>query len=167
MIYIKLLWDYYHKLPSASFPIPNLYVPIPPQGTSLQQEEKMPWQTAPSLLIIVGAFNVAAGLIWSVDRVYHGPVSASRPSAQPPARAQVTDPSAPAGARHRRGPQREGGRRLEVQHAEDQNGLDRWLHLVFRNWESCHPVVKLTFIPRVSFTSCSTFNSFHCVSASQ
>ena len=34
----------------------------------------MPWQAAPSLIIIVGAFNVAAGLIWSVDRVYYGKV---------------------------------------------------------------------------------------------
>jgi len=32
----------------------------------------MPWQAAPPLLIIVGAFNVAAGLIWSVDRLYYG-----------------------------------------------------------------------------------------------
>jgi len=32
----------------------------------------MPWQAAPSLIIIMGAFNVAAGLIWSVDRVYYG-----------------------------------------------------------------------------------------------
>ncbi|KAL3822626.1 hypothetical protein ACHAXA_006411 [Cyclostephanos tholiformis] len=32
----------------------------------------MPWQAAPSLLIIIGAFNVAAGLIWSVDRAYYG-----------------------------------------------------------------------------------------------
>eukprot|EP00581_Thalassiosira_minuscula_P018397 CAMPEP_0183724142 /NCGR_PEP_ID=MMETSP0737-20130205/17439_1 /TAXON_ID=385413 /ORGANISM="Thalassiosira miniscula, Strain CCMP1093" /LENGTH=63 /DNA_ID=CAMNT_0025954645 /DNA_START=72 /DNA_END=263 /DNA_ORIENTATION=- len=32
----------------------------------------MPWQAAPSLLIIVGAFNVAAGLVWSVDRLQHG-----------------------------------------------------------------------------------------------
>ena len=34
----------------------------------------MPWQAAPSLIIIMGAFNVAAGLIWSVDRVYYGKV---------------------------------------------------------------------------------------------
>jgi hypothetical protein len=34
----------------------------------------MPWQAAPSLLIIIGAFNVAAGLIWSVDRAYYGKV---------------------------------------------------------------------------------------------
>ncbi|KAL7445692.1 hypothetical protein ACHAXH_009091 [Discostella pseudostelligera] len=32
----------------------------------------MPWQAAPSLIIIFGAFNVAAGLIWTVDRCYHG-----------------------------------------------------------------------------------------------
>ena len=34
----------------------------------------MPWQTAPSLLIIFGAFNAAAGLIWTVDRCYYGKV---------------------------------------------------------------------------------------------
>jgi len=34
----------------------------------------MPWQAAPSLIIIMGAFNVAAGLIWSVDRLYYGKV---------------------------------------------------------------------------------------------
>eukprot|EP00580_Thalassiosira_gravida_P003064 CAMPEP_0201603854 /NCGR_PEP_ID=MMETSP0492-20130828/4176_1 /ASSEMBLY_ACC=CAM_ASM_000837 /TAXON_ID=420259 /ORGANISM="Thalassiosira gravida, Strain GMp14c1" /LENGTH=64 /DNA_ID=CAMNT_0048067741 /DNA_START=92 /DNA_END=286 /DNA_ORIENTATION=+ len=32
----------------------------------------MPWQAAPPLIIIIGAFNVAAGLIWSVDRAYYG-----------------------------------------------------------------------------------------------
>eukprot|EP00579_Thalassiosira_antarctica_P001268 CAMPEP_0201865688 /NCGR_PEP_ID=MMETSP0902-20130614/505_1 /ASSEMBLY_ACC=CAM_ASM_000551 /TAXON_ID=420261 /ORGANISM="Thalassiosira antarctica, Strain CCMP982" /LENGTH=65 /DNA_ID=CAMNT_0048390507 /DNA_START=53 /DNA_END=250 /DNA_ORIENTATION=+ len=32
----------------------------------------MPWQAAPPLLIIIGAFNVAAGLIWTVDRVQYG-----------------------------------------------------------------------------------------------
>eukprot|EP00986_Skeletonema_menzelii_P003747 scaffold1199_cov143-Skeletonema_menzelii.AAC.1 len=30
----------------------------------------MPWQAAPSLIIIVGAFNVAAGLIWCVDYIF-------------------------------------------------------------------------------------------------
>lgn len=34
----------------------------------------MPWQAAPSLIIIFGAFNVAAGLIWTVDRCYYGKV---------------------------------------------------------------------------------------------
>ena len=34
----------------------------------------MPWQAAPSLIIIFGAFNVAAGLIWTVDRAYYGKV---------------------------------------------------------------------------------------------
>ena len=34
----------------------------------------MPWQAAPSLIIIIGAFNVAAGLVWSVDRLYYGKV---------------------------------------------------------------------------------------------
>ena len=34
----------------------------------------MPWQAAPSLIIIMGAFNVAAGLVWSVDRLYYGKV---------------------------------------------------------------------------------------------
>lgn len=33
----------------------------------------MPWQTAPSLLIIMGMFNVTIGLMWTVDRVYYGP----------------------------------------------------------------------------------------------
>jgi hypothetical protein len=28
----------------------------------------MPWQAVPSLLIIAGAFNVAAGLIWTIDQ---------------------------------------------------------------------------------------------------
>ena len=34
----------------------------------------MPWQAAPPLLIIFGAFNVASGLIWAVDRGYYGKV---------------------------------------------------------------------------------------------
>lgn len=38
------------------------------------EETNMPWQAAPSLIIIVGAFNVAAGLIWTVDRVHLGKV---------------------------------------------------------------------------------------------
>ena len=38
----------------------------------------MPWQAAPSLLIIFGAFNVAAGLIWTVDRTYYGKVRCMR-----------------------------------------------------------------------------------------
>jgi hypothetical protein len=32
----------------------------------------MPWQTVPSLLIIVGAFNAAAGLIYTVDYLHNG-----------------------------------------------------------------------------------------------
>lgn len=35
----------------------------------------MPWQTVPSLLIIGGAFNAAAGLMWGLDRLYYGRVS--------------------------------------------------------------------------------------------
>jgi hypothetical protein len=33
----------------------------------------MPWQPVPSLLIIMGMFNVTAGLMWSIDRLYYGP----------------------------------------------------------------------------------------------
>jgi hypothetical protein len=36
----------------------------------------MPWQTVPSLLIIVGAFNAAAGLIYTVDYLHNGKVGA-------------------------------------------------------------------------------------------
>lgn len=32
----------------------------------------MPWQVVPSILIIMGAFNVTAAGIWAVDRVYYG-----------------------------------------------------------------------------------------------
>eukprot|EP00569_Conticribra_weissflogii_P006859 CAMPEP_0171327902 /NCGR_PEP_ID=MMETSP0878-20121228/318_1 /TAXON_ID=67004 /ORGANISM="Thalassiosira weissflogii, Strain CCMP1336" /LENGTH=62 /DNA_ID=CAMNT_0011827713 /DNA_START=43 /DNA_END=231 /DNA_ORIENTATION=- len=32
----------------------------------------MPWQTVPSLLIIFGAFNAAAGLIYTIDKVSTG-----------------------------------------------------------------------------------------------
>ena len=32
----------------------------------------MPWQSVPPLLIIAGAFNVAAGLMWTVQRVGYG-----------------------------------------------------------------------------------------------
>ena len=35
----------------------------------------MPWQTAPSLIIIGGAFNVAAGLMWGAQRLGFGEVS--------------------------------------------------------------------------------------------
>ena len=34
----------------------------------------MPWQSAPSLLIIIGAFNVAAGAMWSIQRIAYGKV---------------------------------------------------------------------------------------------
>jgi hypothetical protein len=40
----------------------------------------MPWQAAPSLIIIFGAFNVAAGLIWTVDRCYYGKVRRTKKS---------------------------------------------------------------------------------------
>jgi hypothetical protein len=36
----------------------------------------MPWQTAPSLIIIGGAFNVAAGLMWGAHRLGYGEVRA-------------------------------------------------------------------------------------------
>eukprot|EP00554_Chaetoceros_debilis_P007615 CAMPEP_0194073330 /NCGR_PEP_ID=MMETSP0149-20130528/801_1 /TAXON_ID=122233 /ORGANISM="Chaetoceros debilis, Strain MM31A-1" /LENGTH=69 /DNA_ID=CAMNT_0038753337 /DNA_START=79 /DNA_END=288 /DNA_ORIENTATION=- len=32
----------------------------------------MPWQTAPSLIIIGGAFNVGAGLMWGAQRLGFG-----------------------------------------------------------------------------------------------
>ena len=32
----------------------------------------MPWQSVPPLIIIAGAFNVAAGLIWGVQRLSYG-----------------------------------------------------------------------------------------------
>eukprot|EP00804_Cyclotella_cryptica_P025088 CCRYP_016560-RA/>CCRYP_016560-RA protein AED:0.30 eAED:0.30 QI:170/1/1/1/0/0/2/306/60 len=32
----------------------------------------MPWQAVPSLLIIVGAFNVAAGLVLGIDYLQYG-----------------------------------------------------------------------------------------------
>eukprot|EP00542_Grammatophora_oceanica_P013797 CAMPEP_0194027614 /NCGR_PEP_ID=MMETSP0009_2-20130614/1749_1 /TAXON_ID=210454 /ORGANISM="Grammatophora oceanica, Strain CCMP 410" /LENGTH=73 /DNA_ID=CAMNT_0038666751 /DNA_START=55 /DNA_END=276 /DNA_ORIENTATION=+ len=32
----------------------------------------MPWQPVPSLIIIGGAFNVIAGLMWSVQRLAYG-----------------------------------------------------------------------------------------------
>jgi hypothetical protein len=32
----------------------------------------MPWQVVPSILIIMGAFNLTAAGIWAVDRVYYG-----------------------------------------------------------------------------------------------
>eukprot|EP00562_Extubocellulus_spinifer_P034581 CAMPEP_0178683588 /NCGR_PEP_ID=MMETSP0699-20121125/2387_1 /TAXON_ID=265572 /ORGANISM="Extubocellulus spinifer, Strain CCMP396" /LENGTH=65 /DNA_ID=CAMNT_0020328199 /DNA_START=30 /DNA_END=227 /DNA_ORIENTATION=+ len=32
----------------------------------------MPWQSAPSLLIIIGAFNVAAGAVWGIQRIAYG-----------------------------------------------------------------------------------------------
>jgi hypothetical protein len=35
----------------------------------------MAWQSVPSLLIIGGAFNAAAGLLWGLDRLYYGRVS--------------------------------------------------------------------------------------------
>jgi hypothetical protein len=38
-------------------------------------ETKMAWQSVPSLLIIGGAFNAAAGLLWGLDRLYYGRVS--------------------------------------------------------------------------------------------
>ena len=34
----------------------------------------MPWQSAPSLLIIIGAFNVAAGAMWGIQRIAYGKV---------------------------------------------------------------------------------------------
>ncbi len=34
----------------------------------------MPYQTAPSLLIIAGAFNAAAGLMWASQRLGYGEV---------------------------------------------------------------------------------------------
>lgn len=32
----------------------------------------MPWQSVPPLLIIVGAFNLAAGGVWAIQRVAYG-----------------------------------------------------------------------------------------------
>ena len=40
----------------------------------LDTHKSMPWQAAPPVLIIMVAFNVAAGLIYTVDRTYHGKV---------------------------------------------------------------------------------------------
>jgi len=37
----------------------------------------MPWQTAPPLIIIAGAFNVAAGLMYGAQRLGFGEVSDS------------------------------------------------------------------------------------------
>jgi len=37
----------------------------------------MPWQAVPSLLIICGAFNVAAGLMWGAQRLGFGEVRTS------------------------------------------------------------------------------------------
>lgn len=34
----------------------------------------MPWQTAPPLIIIAGAFNVAAGLMFGAQRLGYGEV---------------------------------------------------------------------------------------------
>ena len=53
----------------------NKHIDIRHRWTSV---EIMPWQAAPSLLIIFGAFNVAAGLIWTVDRTYYGKVRCVR-----------------------------------------------------------------------------------------
>ena len=39
-----------------------------------RRQAKMPWQSAPSLLIIIGAFNVAAGAMWSIQRIAYGKV---------------------------------------------------------------------------------------------
>ena len=38
----------------------------------------MPWQSAPSLLIIIGAFNVAAGAMWGIQRIAYGKVRAAK-----------------------------------------------------------------------------------------
>jgi hypothetical protein len=43
--------------------------------TTTLRETKMAWQSVPSLLIIGGAFNAAAGLLWGLDRLYYGRVS--------------------------------------------------------------------------------------------
>jgi hypothetical protein len=40
-----------------------------------ETKRTMPWQTVPSLIIIGGAFNVVAGLLWGLDRLYYGRVS--------------------------------------------------------------------------------------------
>eukprot|EP00521_Asterionellopsis_glacialis_P001386 CAMPEP_0195258720 /NCGR_PEP_ID=MMETSP0706-20130129/7555_1 /TAXON_ID=33640 /ORGANISM="Asterionellopsis glacialis, Strain CCMP134" /LENGTH=69 /DNA_ID=CAMNT_0040312119 /DNA_START=58 /DNA_END=267 /DNA_ORIENTATION=- len=32
----------------------------------------MPWQAAPSFIIIMGAFNVTAGLMWGIQRLSYG-----------------------------------------------------------------------------------------------
>jgi len=32
----------------------------------------MPWQSVPPLLIIIGAFNVAAGAMWGIQRIAYG-----------------------------------------------------------------------------------------------
>ena len=39
-----------------------------------RRQAKMPWQSAPSLLIIIGAFNVAAGAMWGIQRIAYGKV---------------------------------------------------------------------------------------------
>ena len=39
-----------------------------------RERNKMPWQSIPPLIIIGGAFNVAAGLIWGIQRLQHGEV---------------------------------------------------------------------------------------------
>jgi hypothetical protein len=38
----------------------------------------MPWQPVPSFIIIGGAFNVAAGLIWGAHRLGYGEVRVPR-----------------------------------------------------------------------------------------
>ena len=43
-----------------------------------RSQAKMPWQSAPSLLIIIGAFNVAAGAMWGIQRIAYGKVRAAK-----------------------------------------------------------------------------------------
>lgn len=52
-------------------------------GVERETEATMPWQSAPSLLIIIGAFNVAAGAVWGIQRIAYGKVRTREHERQP------------------------------------------------------------------------------------
>ena len=72
-MYLQLQFILPH-LPSSTSTSPHSTQNEVPPHPSLADTLKMPWQTVPSLLIIAGAFNVAAGLMCACDYLAYGKV---------------------------------------------------------------------------------------------
>ena len=60
-----------YPLRSTLYPQSDLIRRLHPttKAATLKKEYTMPWQTAPPLIIIAGAFNVAAGLMWGAQAI--------------------------------------------------------------------------------------------------